>query len=172
MFLQRRADYASTEVNIMKSQAQRKAALSQFNPHLNMYFSGGWATATPNLGYDVSFNPIVGVNLNIPIFPLGSPFQDEPAAEGIYRNTKVATELYDGQYQRRTVGSSRKLTETESQVKTAKENMSLANENLDLATFSYNEGKASMVDVLSAQLSWTQAHQSDQCLSGREDGCG
>jgi outer membrane protein TolC len=43
-------------------------------------------------------------------------------------------------------------------VKTAKENMSLANENLDLATFSYNEGKASMVDVLSAQLSWTQAH--------------
>ena len=81
--LQRRADYASTEVNIMKSQAQRKAALSQFNPQ---------------------------------------------------------------------------LTETESQVKTAKENMSLANENLDLATFSYNEGKASMVDVLSAQLSWTQAH--------------
>ena len=39
-------------------------------------------------------------------FPLGSPFQDEPTAEGIYRNTKVATELYDGQYQRRTVGSS------------------------------------------------------------------
>ena len=34
--LQRRADYESTEVNIMKSQAQRKAALSQFNPQLNM----------------------------------------------------------------------------------------------------------------------------------------
>ena len=51
-----------------------------------------------------------------------------------------------------------KLTETEYQVKTAKETMNLANENLDLVTFSYNEGKASMVDVLSAQLSWTQAH--------------
>ena len=36
--------------------------------------------------------------------------------------------------------------------------MSLANENLDLVSFSYNEGKANMVDVLSAQLSWTQAH--------------
>ena len=36
--LQRRADYESTQVNIMKSQAQRKAALSQFNPQLNMYF--------------------------------------------------------------------------------------------------------------------------------------
>ncbi len=71
--LQRRADYESTEVNMMKSQAQRKAAFSQFNPQLNMYFSGGWATATPNLGYDVSFNPIVGINLNIPDLPLGSP---------------------------------------------------------------------------------------------------
>ena len=36
--------------------------------------------------------------------------------------------------------------------------MGLANENLDLVSFSYNEGKANMVDVLSAQLSWTQAH--------------
>ena len=48
-----------------------------------------------------------------------------------------------------------KLTETEYQVKTAKETMSLANENLDLVSFSYNEGKA---NVRSAQLSWTQAH--------------
>ena len=51
-----------------------------------------------------------------------------------------------------------KLTETEYQVKTATETMNLANENLDLVSFSYNEGKANMVDVLSAQLSWTQAH--------------
>ena len=51
-----------------------------------------------------------------------------------------------------------KLTETEHQVTTAQETMELAEENLDLATFSYNEGKASMADVLSAQLSWTQAH--------------
>ena len=53
-----------------------------------------------------------------------------------------------------------KLQETEEQVKTAKENKELAEENLDLITFSYNEGKANMVDVLSAQLSWTQAHTS------------
>ena len=45
-------------------------------------------------------------------------------------------------------------------MKTAKENKELAEENLDLITFSYNEGKANMVDVLSAQLSWTQAHTS------------
>lgn len=45
--LQRRADYASTEVNIQKSEAQRKAALSQYNPQINMFLTGGWATASP-----------------------------------------------------------------------------------------------------------------------------
>ena len=37
--------------------------------------------------------------------------------------------------------------------------MDLAEENTDLVTFSYNEGKSSMADVLSALVkSWTQAH--------------
>ena len=71
--LQRRADYASTEVNIQKSEAQRKAALSQYNPQINMFLTGGWATASPNMGYDVSFTPILG----------------------LYRHTKVTAELRD-----------------------------------------------------------------------------
>uniref|UniRef100_UPI002606A839 TolC family protein n=1 Tax=uncultured Bacteroides sp. TaxID=162156 RepID=UPI002606A839 len=50
-----------------------------------------------------------------------------------------------------------KLTETALQVKTARENMQLADESLSLITFSYNEGRAAMADVLSAQLSWIQA---------------
>ena len=49
------------------------------------------------------------------------------------------------------------LEETACQVKTATENMKLAEESLDLISFSYTEGKANMVDVLSAQISWTQA---------------
>ena len=137
--LQRRADYESTEVNIMKSQAQRKAALSQFNPQLNMYFSGGWATATPNLGWGARFKTNRQQKAYIGIQKL----QQSYVTDNI--NEELSAALT-------------KLTETEYQVKTAKETMSLANENLDLVSFSYNEGKANMVDVLSAQLSWTQAH--------------
>mgnify|MGYP005847740477 CR=1 FL=1 len=156
--LQRRADYESTQVNIMKSQAQRKAALSQFNPQLNMYFSGGWATGTPNLGYDVSFNPIVGINLNIPIFRWGARFKTNRQQKAYIGIQKLQQSYITDNINEELSGALTKLTETEYQVKTATENMNLANENLDLVTFSYNEGKASMVDVLSAQLSWTQAH--------------
>lgn len=156
--LQRRADYESTEVNIMKGQAQRKAALSQFNPQLNMYFSGGWATATPNLGYDVSFNPIVGINLNIPIFRWGARFKTNRQQKAYISIQKLQQSYVTDNINEELSAALTKLTETEYQVKTAKETMNLANENLDLVSFSYNEGKANMVDVLSAQLSWTQAH--------------
>ena len=155
--LQRRADYESTEVNIMKSQAQRKAALSQFNPQLNMYFSGGWATATPNLGYDVSFNPIVGINLNIPIFRWGARFKTNRQQKAYISIQKLQQSYVTYNINEELSAVLTKLTETEQQVKTARENMALAEENLDLVTFSYYESKASMVDVLSAQLSWTQA---------------
>lgn len=156
--LQRRADYESTEVNIMKSQAQRKAALSQFNPQLNMYFSDGWATATPNLGYDVSFNPIVGINLNIPIFRWGARFKTNRQQKAYISIQKLQQSYVADNINEELSAALTKLTETEYQVKTAKETMNLANENLDLVSFSYNEGKANMVDVLSAQLSWTQAY--------------
>lgn len=156
--LQRRADYESTEVNIEKSLAQRKAALSQFNPQLNMYFSGGWATATPNLGYDVSFNPIIGINLNIPIFRWGARLKTNRQQKAYIEIQKLQQSYVTDNINEELSAALTKLKETEFQVKTAKENMNLANENLDLVSFSYNEGKSNMVDVLSAQLSWTQAH--------------
>ena len=155
--LQQRADYASTEVNIMKSQAQRKVALSQFNPQLTMYFSGGWATGTPNLGYDVSFNPIVGVNLNIPIFRWGARFKTNRQQKAYISMQRLQQSYVEDNISEELSGSLTKLKETEEQVKTANENMKLANENLEIVSFSYNEGKSNMVDVLSAQLSWTQA---------------
>lgn len=156
--LQRRADYVGTEVNIMKSKAQRKAALSNFNPQLNMYFSGGWATGTPNLGYDVSFNPIVGMNLNIPLFRWGARIKTNRQQKAFIGIRQLQQSYVTDNINEELSAALTRLTETEYQVKTAKENMTLANENLDLVTFSYNEGKASMVEVLSAQLSWTQAH--------------
>ena len=156
--LQRRADYASTEVNIQKSEAQRKAALSQYNPQINMFLTGGWATASPNMGYDVSFTPILGMNVNIPIFRWGTRFKANRQQKAYIGIQKLQQSYVTDNINEELSAALTKLTETEHQVTTAQETMELAEENLDLATFSYNEGKASMVDVLSAQLSWTQAH--------------
>ena len=60
----------------------------------------------------------------------------------------------DVDYQKRQVS----LTENTRQISIAEENCKLAEENLDLNTFSYTEGKLTILDVLSAQLTWIQAY--------------
>ncbi|MEG1562725.1 MAG: TolC family protein [Bacteroides sp.] len=158
--LQRRADYASTGVNISKSEAQRKAALSQYNPQLTTYVAGGYATGSPNLGTGVDFVPMLGVNLNVPIFRWGARSKTNRQQKAYIGLQKLQQSYVTDNISQELSAALTKLTETEFQVKTTEENIALAEENLDLASFSYNEGKASMVDVLSAQLSWTQAHSS------------
>lgn len=156
--LNRRADYASTEVNISKSEAQRRAALSKYNPQVNMFLATGWDTGVAYMGQTVVHTPIAGLNVNIPIFRWGARFKTNRQQKAYIGIQKLQQSYISDGILEEFSAANTKLAETEQQVKTAKENMALADENLDLATFSYNEGKASMVDVLSAQLSWTQAH--------------
>ena len=155
--LSRRADYAGTHVSIARSEAQRKAALSQYNPQLSMFLATGWDTGIAYMGQDVPHTPIAGINLNIPIIRWGARFKTNRQQKAYICIHKLQQSYVADTILEELSAATTKLTETEQQVKTAWENMAFAEENLDLVTFSYNEGKASMVDVLSAQLSWTQA---------------
>ena len=50
------------------------------------------------------------------------------------------------------------IVESASQIDIARANLEVARENLSLNTFSYNEGLLTILDVISAQLSWLQAY--------------
>lgn len=156
--LPRRADYASTTVNIARSEAQRHAALSKYNPQISMFLATGWDTGIAYMGQDVPHTPVAGINLTIPIFRWGARFKTNRQQKAYTGIQKLQQSYVTDNILEELSAATTKLTETEQQVKTARENMTLAEENLDLVTFSYNEGKSSMADVLSAQLSWTQAH--------------
>ena len=156
--LPRRAEYASTSVNIARSEAQRHAALSRYNPQVSMFLATGWDTGIAYMGQDVPHTPVAGVNVSIPIFRWGARFKTNRQQKAYIGIQKLQQSYVTDNILEELSAATTKLTETEQQVKTARENMILAEENLGLVTFSYNEGKASMADVLSAQLSWTQAH--------------
>ena len=156
--LPRRADYASTTVNIARSEAQRHAALSKYNPQVSMFLATGWDTGITYIGQEIPHTPVAGVNVSIPIFRWGARFKTNRQQKAFIGIQKLQQSYITDNILEELSAATTKLTETEQQVKTAKENMDLAEENLDLVTFSYNEGKSSMADVLSAQLSWTQAH--------------
>jgi len=156
--LPRRADYASTTVNIARSEAQRHAALSKYNPQVSMFLATGWDTGIAYMGQDVPHTPVAGINLTIPIFRWGARFKTNRQQKAYTSIQKLQQSYVTDNILEELSAATTKLRETEQQVRTAQENMTLAEENLNLVTFSYNEGKSSMADVLSAQLSWTQAH--------------
>lgn len=156
--LSRRAEYTSTEVNILRSEAQRLAALSRYNPQVSMFLATGWDTGIAYMGQDVPHTPVAGVSVSIPIFRWGARFKTNRQQKAYIGIQKLQQSYVADNILEELSAATTKLTETEEQVNTAQETMTLAEENLDLVTFSYNEGKANMVDVLSAQLSWTQAH--------------
>lgn len=156
--LPRRAEYAGTEINILRSEAQRRAALSRYNPQVSMFLATGWDTGIAYMGQDVPHTPVAGINVSIPIFRWGARFKTNRQQKAYIGIQKLQQSYVADNILEELSAATTKLTETEQQVKTAKETMMLAEENLDLVTFSYNEGKANMVDVLSAQLSWTQAN--------------
>ncbi len=155
--LEKRPEYASTFIDIRKSETQRKAALSQYNPQVSMYVAGGWATMTPNMGYDVKFTPIVGLNVSIPIFRWGARFKTSREQKAYIGIQKLQQTTVIDNINEELSAAITNMTETKLQVTAAEETMVIAEENLDLVTYSYNEGNASMVDVLSSQLSWIQA---------------
>lgn len=156
--LPRRAEYADASVNIARSEAQRRAALSQYNPQVSMFLATGWDTGIAYMGQDVPHTPVAGINVSIPIFRWGARFKTSRQQKAYIGIQKLQQSLVTDNILEELSAATTKLTETEQQVRTARENMNLADENLDLVTFSYNEGRSSMADVLSAQLSWTQAH--------------
>lgn len=155
--LGRRAEFKSAQANIRKSEALRSSVLSKFNPQLSMFVTGGWGSASPNLGLDPAFAAITGLNLSFPVFHWGERRQTDKQYKAYVTVQKLQESLAIDQIKEELAGARAKIQESMNQVRTARENIGLAEENLDLVTFTYNEGKASIVDVLSAQLSWTQA---------------
>ncbi len=156
--LERRADFKITDVNIEKARAAKTASLSKYNPQLSAYLAAGWGTATPHMGAKVSFNPIVGVNLNVPILRWGERFQVSRQQRSYETIQTLQKSYIKDNINQELTGALTKVNESEKMIVAAKKNMEFAQESLDLITFSYNEGKANIVDVLSAQLSWTQAN--------------
>ncbi|RGN47393.1 MULTISPECIES: TolC family protein [unclassified Bacteroides] len=159
--LNRRPDYVSTQIDIERQHFVRQAAISKYNPNLSMYVNGGWGI--PNLKIpgiipgDPDFTSMAGINLSIPILRWGERKQTNKQNRALINIKKLQQSTVADQINQEYCAAWTKITQTNEQVAIATDNANLAQENLDLVTFSYNEGKASIVDVLSAQLSWTQA---------------
>lgn len=156
--LANRADYTEAQLNINKSEVERKAALSKYLPKVNLFVSGGWSTGVPYLGESLSLTPIAGASVHIPLINWGGSAKTKRQQQAYINMRKLELGQIADKITEELSAAKTNMTETSKEVYTASQMVKIAVENLDLITFSYNEGKGSMIEVLSAQLSWIQAH--------------
>lgn len=159
--LENRPDYLISKLNIEYQKRQINLSKSKYNPTLSVGFQGAWGTSMLNVkGSDNLWTPAVFASLKIPLFRWGARFKEVNSQKAILRSKEYAMDNTRDQISQEVANAWTSLTENTKQIDVAEEACKIAEENLDLNTFSYNEGKLPIVDVLSAQLSWIQSYSS------------
>ncbi|RGP16201.1 TolC family protein [Parabacteroides gordonii] len=159
--LENRPDYLISKLNIEYQKRQINLSKAKYNPTLSVGFQGAWGTSMLNVkGSDNLWTPAVFASLKIPLFRWGARFKEVNSQKAILRSKEYAMDNTRDQISQEVANAWTSLTENTKQIDVAEEACKIAEENLDLNTFSYNEGKLPIVDVLSAQLSWIQSYSS------------
>ncbi len=154
----RRPDIQMAELAIRSAQWGTKITRSAYNPQINAGISGSWHTFTPNVSNKTYVDGAATISLSVPIFHWGErryavarARADERIAENNLENA------LDDMLQEEADGWSA-LQNSYSQMQSSLKNLQIAGENLSISTYSYQEGQATVLDVLQAQISWIQIY--------------
>ena len=159
--LQNRPDFTISRLNVEYQKRQINLSKAKYNPTLAIGFQGTWGTPMLNVkGSDQLWTPAVFASLKIPLFRWGARFKEVNSQKAILRSKEYVMDYTRDQISQEVANSWTSLTENTKQIDVAEEACKIAEENLDLNTFSYKEGKLPILDVLSAQLSWIQSYSS------------
>ncbi|SEF79283.1 TolC family protein [Parabacteroides chinchillae] len=159
--LRNRPEYTITQLDIEYQKRQINLSKAKYNPTLAIGFQGSWGTPMLNVkGSDLLWTPAVFASLKIPLFHWGARFKEVNSQKALLRSKEYAMDNTRDQIANEVANAWTSLKENTKQITVAEEACKIAEENLDLNTFSYNEGKLPILDVLSAQLSWIQSYSS------------
>lgn len=160
-YLENRPDYRIALLDIDYQQRQINLAKARYNPSLAIGFKESWGTQMLNVkGSDKMWNSMLYASLQIPLFHWGARFKEINMQKSLLVSKQYAAEATRDQISQEVANAWTSLQQYTKQIDVAWQGCQIAVENLELNTFSYNEGKLPILDVLSAQLSWIQAYSS------------
>lgn len=156
--LDRRADLRSAELSIRSAELGVDIAQAAFNPKLQLSVGGSWQTFTPNASNKTYIDGAITLGVSVPIFHWGERRHTVALARSdvqiAYREWQ---QIRDDIEQQEADGWSA-LRSSYLQMQSSLRNLEIASENLAISTFAYNEGQATVLDVLQAQISWIQIY--------------
>ena len=157
--MSRHPDYASSQLEAERAFWGIRASRAKFLPQIEV---GAYALLQPNMphvrGGGTRLDGGVVLSFSTPIYHFGERKHAVSAARSDYlRSANAVVALVD----EITLDESdtwTNLCSTNERVVTAQQNLSIAEENLEISTYSYQEGLSTILDVLQAQLSWLQIY--------------
>ncbi len=151
-----RPDYIAQLEKEDIAQIEIKSSVAQYNPQLSVGVGGVWSTYRPNLTSKTYVDGNVFASLSIPIFHFSERRQVGDMARAQYKISRLkSAKLYDELIIEESNGW-RAIVDSRAQMIAAKASLEVAVENLEISTYSYNEGLTTILDVLQAQIGWIQ----------------
>lgn len=156
--LVRRPDYAAARLRSEQAEAGIRAARAAFNPQVSVGIGGSWQPYYPNRTGATTVDGSAFVKLTLPIFHWGERRRAAGAARAVQKQSEWNAALLHDNIVREEMNGWTALVNSRAQVDATEESLRIAGENLDISTYSYGEGLATILDVLQAQLSWIQLY--------------
>lgn len=156
--LKRRADYQIAVKDFNLTKQQTKIIRSKYLPQFAVGIKETWGTPLINVSGDEKFATVAFAKLSMPIFNWGEKRQYVKQNRAMETSKELAMSKVEDQVKEELANAWVKLNENWKQVEIANSTLEIARENLKLNTFSYNEGKLPILDVLSSQATWLQAY--------------
>lgn len=158
--LNMRSDYAIHRLQTEYQKRQMALALAEHKPTLSIGLQQQWGTPLINTSGKPKLSPIVFAKAHFPMFRWGKRAKSIATQRALLNETILAqNDKYD-QIDLEVATSLAAVQENYKQITYANENNRLAQENLEINTLSYTEGRLTILDVLAAQLTWIQARNS------------
>ena len=155
--LDRRAEYQISEMTANIQEAQFKVTRSKFLPQLTIGLRETWGTSMLNFDGTTLFNTYAYASLKFPIFNWGAKYKSRASQKALIRSSQYDIQKTRDNISQEMYAAYTSLVEYRKQIVIAQESFAISEESLDLNTFSYNEGRLPIVDVLSAQVAWVQS---------------
>lgn len=156
--VERRADVQSARKAILAAGYGVDVTRAGYNPSLSAGVSGLWRTYSPNESAKTYLDGGLIVGVSVPVFHWRERRHAVSAAKRGVEQAEIALEqLYEDIAREEADGWSA-LVGSYSQMQSSLKNVEIASENLSISTYSYQEGQATVLDVLQAQLSWIQIY--------------
>ncbi|MDE6778800.1 MAG: TolC family protein [Alistipes sp.] len=156
--LVRRSDLAAVRLAARSAREGIGAARAAYNPQLRAGVGGAWRPLSPNVTGRTQVDGSVFVELGVPIFHGGERRRATAAARAAYERAEWQAARMHDDVVREEMNGWTTLVESGAQVASTTRSLRIAGENLALGTYSYNEGLATILDVMQAQLSWIQLY--------------